>query len=104
LRARPDCAKEAMTCNLPVVSTRFADGQDLVAPVDPSWVCDAKPDGLAAALVGCLTDRRRSNRPAYGAEFTLDAVAECILVQYRRARVGLEARRPNEPRKVAAER
>jgi teichuronic acid biosynthesis glycosyltransferase TuaC len=85
IEGSPNVVKEAMMCNLPVVSTRVGDVEELLATVDPSWLCDPKPDALGAALVECLRERRRSNGRLCATELTLDAVADRVLAHYRRA-------------------
>jgi teichuronic acid biosynthesis glycosyltransferase TuaC len=103
LEGSPNVVKEAMMCNLPVVSTRTGDVEERLAHVDPSWLCDPKPDALGTALAECLADRRRSNGRPFATELTLDAVAERILLQYRRAGVELEAVRRDDLRDAAAD-
>jgi teichuronic acid biosynthesis glycosyltransferase TuaC len=100
----PNVVKEAMMCNLPVVSTRAGDVEERLAKVEPSWVCDPDPDALGAALAECVADGRRSNGRMYASGLTLDAVAERILGQYRRAGVHLEVVPPNEPREATSQR
>ena len=57
----PNVVKEAVTCGLPVVSTDVGDVRQVLAAVDPSWICPGEPRAVAAALVECLTARRHSN-------------------------------------------
>jgi glycosyltransferase involved in cell wall biosynthesis len=57
----PNVVKEAISCNLPVVSTDVGDVRHLLREVEPSWVCAPDSTALANALVECLTDQRRSN-------------------------------------------
>jgi teichuronic acid biosynthesis glycosyltransferase TuaC len=57
----PNVVKEALSCNLPVVSTDVGDVRHLLQGVEPSWVCAPDSSALATALVECLAERRRSN-------------------------------------------
>jgi teichuronic acid biosynthesis glycosyltransferase TuaC len=61
IEGSPNVVKEAVTCGLPVVSTDVGDVGHVLAGVEPSWICAARPEALAAALVDCLSSRRRSN-------------------------------------------
>jgi teichuronic acid biosynthesis glycosyltransferase TuaC len=56
----PNVVKEAMACNLPIVSVDVGDVRDIVAGTRNCYVCDAVPEALAAAVldvVGALPDR-----------------------------------------------
>ena len=57
----PNVVKEAMACDLPVVSTAVGDVRQLLREVHPSWICAPDPSELAAGIVECLTWGRRSN-------------------------------------------
>jgi teichuronic acid biosynthesis glycosyltransferase TuaC len=87
----PNVVKEAMMCNLPVVSTRVGDVEERLSGVEPSSVCDPIPEALGTALVACLAQRRRSNGRYHARRLTLDAIAARVLRHYRRAGVNLDA-------------
>jgi teichuronic acid biosynthesis glycosyltransferase TuaC len=97
IEGSPNVVKEAMMCNLPVVATPAGDVEELLANVDPSWVCEPRPELLGAALIECLSDRRRSNGRRCASALTLDAVAGRVLAQYRRAGLDVESIDLNEP-------
>jgi glycosyltransferase involved in cell wall biosynthesis len=61
IEGSPNVVKEAIQCNLPVVTTRVGDVEEVLAGVEPSWFCDANPDAVGAALAECLREPRRSN-------------------------------------------
>jgi glycosyltransferase involved in cell wall biosynthesis len=78
----PNVVKEALMCNLPVVTTRVGDVEALLAGVEPSFVSGDAPAQLAAALVECLGDRRRSNGRAQSRHLSLEAVAQRVVHVY----------------------
>jgi glycosyltransferase involved in cell wall biosynthesis len=61
LEGSPNVVKEAMACNLPVVSVPVGDVPELLADVDGCVICPRDPQDLAAALVRTLRCARRTN-------------------------------------------
>jgi glycosyltransferase involved in cell wall biosynthesis len=57
----PNVVKEAMACNLPVVSVPVGDVPQLLEGVDASTVCPRDPVALAEALADVLERPRRSD-------------------------------------------
>jgi glycosyltransferase involved in cell wall biosynthesis len=57
----PNVIKEAHACQLPVASTQVGDIADLLEGVEPSALCDDRPEALAHEIVRILRDGRRSN-------------------------------------------
>jgi glycosyltransferase involved in cell wall biosynthesis len=57
----PNAVKEAMACNLPVVSVSVGDVSSLLEDVDASEVAPRDDGALADALVRALAEGRRSN-------------------------------------------
>jgi teichuronic acid biosynthesis glycosyltransferase TuaC len=57
----PNAVKEAMACNLPVVSVPVGDVQELLADVEYSMICPRDPDALGAELARVLKELGRSN-------------------------------------------
>jgi glycosyltransferase involved in cell wall biosynthesis len=57
----PNVVKEAMACNLPVVSVPVGDVRDLLADVDHCSVCPREAPELARALAQVLQHPQRTN-------------------------------------------
>jgi teichuronic acid biosynthesis glycosyltransferase TuaC len=79
----PNVVKEAVACGLPVVSTDVGDVAAVLAGIEPSAVCPADPKDLAAALVRCLAERRRSNGWEKSRWLSNENIAARLLALYR---------------------
>lgn len=80
----PNVVKESVMCNLPVVSTRVGDVEEVLAGVEPSKVCGSDPDELASAIVSCLRHPRRSNGRAASAWLAAEVIAGRLCEIYER--------------------
>jgi glycosyltransferase involved in cell wall biosynthesis len=78
----PNVVKEAVMCNLPVVTTRVGDVEDTLRGVSPSWICSDSPNELGAALVTCLHSPCRSNGRSNAGQLTGRKIAERVLATY----------------------
>jgi glycosyltransferase involved in cell wall biosynthesis len=82
IEGSPNVVKEALMCDLPVIATDVGDVRELLAGVEPSWVCEGTPEALAGALVECLPERRRSNGRGAATRLGLGPIAGRILAWY----------------------
>jgi glycosyltransferase involved in cell wall biosynthesis len=89
IEGSPNVVKEAVACDLPVISTDVGDVAEILGDIDPSWVCAPEPGPLAGALVECLTARRRSNGWERSAWLGQERIAERLLDLYSELVPGL---------------
>ncbi len=79
----PTIVKEAMACNLPVVSVDVGDVRHRLAGVDNCFVLPRDPDALARGLAAVLDSGRRSNGRLHLADVTSTACRDHYLELYR---------------------
>jgi glycosyltransferase involved in cell wall biosynthesis len=79
----PNVVKEALACNLPVVSTPVGDVEERLAGVYPSAVVPRDPEAIAEALVQILCERKRSNGREHVMHLDQDQVAQRVLAVYQ---------------------
>jgi len=80
----PNSVKEAMSCNLPVISTEVGGVRDRLNPVENSYVCTSEPE-LAARLAEVLVSNERSNGRKYTKDLSLEKMADDIIEVYEQA-------------------
>lgn len=80
----PNCVKEALACNLPVVSVPVGDVPDRLRGVESCAVCeDGRADSLAAALEQVLRDGRRSTGRESVRELDENNITRKVMAVYR---------------------
>ena len=57
----PNVIKEAMACNLPIVSTDVGDVRDIISDVEGCMIVDRTPDAFAGAIQKILSTVDRTN-------------------------------------------
>jgi glycosyltransferase involved in cell wall biosynthesis len=86
----PNVVKEALACNLPVVSTDVGDVRKVIGKSSNCYVTQDAPDALASAIASVLEDGKPSNGRDAVADLASDRVASRVERVYRRV---LENRR-----------
>jgi glycosyltransferase involved in cell wall biosynthesis len=81
----PNVVREALACNLPVVSTRVGDVPDLLAGLNHCHVRNADPVDLASAVAEVLQARKRISSRDRVRTYSLDFTSQAILRTYTEA-------------------
>jgi len=94
----PNIVKEALACNVPIVSVPVGDVPDRLAGLTGCHVVQDNPEALARALDDVLRGRGRIESRARVAALSLDRVAQEITELYSQAVRGRnQSRCPNSP-------
>lgn len=86
----PNVVKEALACNLPVVSTQVGDVSERLVGVQPSTVVPRDAKAIAEALAQVLLEGKRCNGRERVASLSLENIALRIVDEYRNA-LGVQA-------------
>jgi teichuronic acid biosynthesis glycosyltransferase TuaC len=82
----PNVVKEAIACNLPVVSVEVGDVSEQLNGVSHSVIVPRDPQSMGLAIAEILRNPVRSNGHHLIAKISLEAVANKIIEVYRRSR------------------
>jgi teichuronic acid biosynthesis glycosyltransferase TuaC len=82
IEGSPNVVKEALMCNLPVVATPTGDVEELLAGVEPSYVCPPEAGALGAALEASLRRDSRSNGRTVARRLAAEEIALKLLQLY----------------------
>ncbi len=81
----PNIVKEALACNLPVVSVDVGDVKERLAHVRPSKIVSRDPVEIARALAAVLQQPERSNGYELIQDLSSERVTERVVAVYREA-------------------
>jgi len=78
----PNVVKEAIACNLPVVSVDAGDVQERLAGLEFCKIVGRSPEALGTALAEVLVKRYRSNGHRSAMQFSLEVIAKRVASVY----------------------
>jgi glycosyltransferase involved in cell wall biosynthesis len=81
--ASPCVIKEAMACNLPIVSVNVGDVAERIDGVAGCYLCDRTPEDVAAKLRQVLEGSRRTNGREKIQSLSLPNVAQKVIAVYQ---------------------
>jgi teichuronic acid biosynthesis glycosyltransferase TuaC len=84
--ASPCVIKEAMACNLPIVSVDVGDVAERINALEGCYLCDRTPQDVAAKLRKVLENGHRPDSRSKVAEFSLQNIARRVRAVYEKAR------------------
>lgn len=84
--ASPCVIKEAMACNLPIVSVNVGDVAQRIDGVEGCYLCDRTPQDVAAKLHKVLEDGRRTDGREKIRNLSLQSVARKVVAVYEEIR------------------
>lgn len=78
----PTVIKEAMACNLPVVSVDVGDVREVIGDTEGCYLCERTPQDIAAKLELAFALGRRTSGRAAVQSLSLDAIALRLIQEY----------------------
>jgi len=79
----PQVVKEAMACNLPVVSVQVGSVPEILAGVEGCFICPRDPESIAAKTKLILENHRRTNGREKTQRYELSTIAKQIIQVYQ---------------------
>jgi teichuronic acid biosynthesis glycosyltransferase TuaC len=79
----PMVIKEAMACNLPIVSVPVGDVPEVITNTDGCYLCSQDPQDVADKLAMALDGGKRTNGREKIAHLEIGAISRQIIVLYR---------------------
>lgn len=80
----PQVVKEAMACNLPVVSTDVGDVKQVFEGVDGCYICERNTEDIAAKLYTVLKRGERTNGRKLTSRYEIGSIAKRIISVYEK--------------------
>lgn len=81
----PVAIREAMACNLPIVSADVGDVKQMIAGTDNCYIVDRTPQSVAESLEKVLTSGRRANGSEKMSQYDVTWSAKQVLDVYQQA-------------------
>jgi len=81
----PQVIKEAMACNLPVVTVNVGDTSEVLEGVDGCHVCEQNAEEIASKLFSVLSSHRRTNGRELTRRYEIQSIAKKIIIEYEKA-------------------
>jgi teichuronic acid biosynthesis glycosyltransferase TuaC len=82
--ASPCVIKEALACNLPVVSVEVGDVAERIDGVEGCYLCQRDPEEVAEKLCRVLESGKRTQSRSYVTDLSLQKVAQQVIAVYRK--------------------
>ncbi|MDH7602190.1 MAG: glycosyltransferase [Armatimonadota bacterium] len=79
----PVVIKEALACNLPVVSVDVGDVREVIEGVENCYICDRNAESMAEAVLRVLQSAKRSNGRRVALEYSTAQMAQRTLQIYK---------------------
>jgi glycosyltransferase involved in cell wall biosynthesis len=89
IEGSPNVVKEALACNLPVVTVDVGDTADLIGPTQGHRLVSREVGSIAASIVEICRHGTRARSRERMAQFSIERVAERVLEVYRGAVQGV---------------
>jgi len=84
----PNVVKEAMACNLPIVSTDVGDVREVIGKTDGCYITTFEPGDVAEKLKMALAFGKRTNGREHISHLDSNVIAKKIIKIYEKARGG----------------